>query len=70
MNGHDTLETNPHYKKSPRGVWSGMSPDDRLASPNDVKSILRDLIGNNTVRVCVSCVPLLPLGLYLCRGSL
>ncbi|RNC44314.1 trans-sialidase [Trypanosoma cruzi] len=70
MNGHDALETNPHQKKSPRSVWSGVSPDDRLASPNDVKLTLRDLSGKNTVRACVSCVPLLSLGFYLCRGSL
>ncbi|RNC39846.1 trans-sialidase [Trypanosoma cruzi] len=51
MNGHDALETNPYYKQSPRRVWSGVSPDDRLASPNDVKLTPRDLSGNNTVRV-------------------
>ncbi|KAF8290659.1 trans-sialidase, putative, partial [Trypanosoma cruzi] len=72
MNGHNAmpLDMNPHHKQSPRSVWSGVSPDDRLASLNEVKLILRDLSGNNTVRVCVSCVLLLFLGLYFCRGSL
>ncbi|RNE97039.1 trans-sialidase [Trypanosoma cruzi] len=58
MNGHNAtpLDTNPHCKQSPRRVWSGVSPDDRLDSPNDVKLTLRDLSGNNTVRVCVLCV--------------
>ncbi|RNC55076.1 trans-sialidase [Trypanosoma cruzi] len=68
--GTTPLDTNPHHKQSPRRVWSGVSPDDRLASLNDVKLTLRDLGGNNTVRVCVSCVPLLLLGLYLGGGSL
>ncbi|RNC52590.1 trans-sialidase [Trypanosoma cruzi] len=68
--GTTPLDTNPHYKQSPRRVWSGMSPDDRLASLNDVKLTLRDLGGNSTMRVCVSCVPLLLMGLYLGGGSL
>ncbi|KAF8287011.1 putative trans-sialidase [Trypanosoma cruzi] len=70
MNGHNAPGHESHYKQSPRRVWSGVSPDDRLASFNDVKLTLRDLIGKNTVRVCVSCVLLLLLGLYLGGGSL
>ncbi|RNF02894.1 trans-sialidase [Trypanosoma cruzi] len=48
-------DTNPHYKQSPRWVWSGVSPDGRLAFLNDVKLTLRDLGGNNTVRACLVC---------------
>ncbi|EAN80844.1 trans-sialidase, putative [Trypanosoma cruzi] len=70
MNGHNAPGHESRYKQSPRSVWSGVSPDDRLVSPNDVKLTLRDLGGNNTVRACVSCVLLLLLGLYLGRGSL
>ncbi|RNC35493.1 trans-sialidase [Trypanosoma cruzi] len=68
--GTTPLEKNLHYKESLRRVWSGVSPDDRLASLNGVKLTLRDLGGNNTVRVCVSSVLLLLLGSYLGRGSL
>ncbi|KAF8285298.1 putative trans-sialidase [Trypanosoma cruzi] len=70
MNGHNAPGHESHYKQSPCRVWSCVSPDDRLASLNDVKLTLRDLGGNNTVRVCVSCVLLLLLGLYLGGGSL
>ncbi|KAF8303164.1 trans-sialidase, putative, partial [Trypanosoma cruzi] len=64
--GHES----PFKKVTSQGVERCESRRPLRFSPNDVKLTLRDLSGNNTVRVCVSCVLLLLLGLYLGDGSL
>ncbi|RNC34319.1 hypothetical protein TcCL_Unassigned02902 [Trypanosoma cruzi] len=66
MNGQNVPGTpKRHQEMCPCAIWSGVSPDGRLALFDDVELIPRDSTGGRTARVCVSLALLLLL-LELC----